>query len=133
MDSSLSLFHLPSFPADIQQRQLNHAALLVQIFLLRGKPSSDMAFGLVQVQHLPGLRRQGGIDLHETFGHVLMYRALADTKGLRRLSHRGIIVDDIVGNADGTLFDIILQRNTPVGYFLLLYEGFGEGMTEIDI
>lgn len=108
---------------------LRHAALLVQVFLLCGKPSPDMPLRFVQVQHLPGLHGQGGIDLHETFCHVLMYRALADTKGLRRLSHRGIIVDDIVGNADGTLFDIILQRNTPVGYFLLLYEGLGEGMT----
>lgn len=58
-----------------------------------------------------------------------MYRALADPKSLGRLPDRGVAVDDIVRDADGTLFDIILQRNTPVGYFLLLYEGLGEGMT----
>ena len=58
-----------------------------------------------------------------------MYSTLTNSKRLRRLSHSGIIVDDIVGNADGAFFDIILQRNTPVGYFLLLYEGLGEGMT----
>ena len=38
---------------------------------------------------------------------------------------------NIVCDADGTLFDIILQRNVPAGNFLLLYEGFREGMTEI--
>ena len=62
-----------------------------------------------------------------------MYRALADPESLGCLPYSGIAVDDIVGDADGTLFNIILQRNTPVGYFLLLYEGFSEGMTKSDI
>lgn len=62
-----------------------------------------------------------------------MYRTLTDPISLRRLPHRGIVVNNIVGNTDGTFFDIILQRNTPVGYFLLLYEGFSEGMTKIDV
>ena len=58
-----------------------------------------------------------------------MYRALTYPESLGGLSDCCVAVDDIVSDADGTLFDIILQRNTPVGYFLLLYEGFGEGMT----
>ena len=62
-----------------------------------------------------------------------MYRALAHPESLGCLSDRGVAVDDIVGDADGTLFDIILQRNTPVGYFLLLYEGFREGMTGLEV
>ena len=95
---------------------LRHAVLLVQIFLFRGEPSPDMALGLVQVQHLPGLCGQSGIDLHETLGHVLMYRALADPIGLCRLPYCGIVVNDIIGDADGALFDIILQRNTPLRY-----------------
>ena len=58
-----------------------------------------------------------------------MYRALADPESLGCLPYSGIAVDDIVGDADGTLFNIILQRNTPVGYFLLLYKGFCRSMT----
>ena len=43
-----------------------------------------------------------------------MYRALADSVSLRRLPDRGVVIDDIVGDTDGTPFDIILQRNTPL-------------------
>ena len=60
-----------------------------------------------------------------------MYRALTYPESLGGLSDCCVAVDDIVSDADGTLFDIILQRNVPAGNFLLLYEGFREGMTEI--
>ena len=45
-----------------------------------------------------------------------MYRTLAYPIGLRRLPYCGIVVNDIIGDADGALFDIILQRNTPLRY-----------------
>lgn len=109
---------------------LRQAALLVQILLLRGKSSPDVALGFVQIQYLPCFHRQCGIDLHETLCHVLMYRAFAHPESLGCLSDGRVAVDDIVCDADGTLFDIILQRNTPVGYFLLLYEGFRRSMTK---
>ena len=112
-----------TFPVQYVSRRLRHASLLVQILLFRGKPAADMALRLVQIQNFPGFRCQSRVYLHETFGHVLMYRALADTEGLRCLSHRGIIVDDIVSDADGTLFNIILQRNTSwdIFYYCMKY------------
>ena len=43
------------------------------IFLLVGQSAADMALRLVDVQHHPGLGRQGGIDVGEAVGDVFMY------------------------------------------------------------
>ena len=50
--------------------------------------------------------------------HFRMDRALAYPKFLRRLPHRGIVVYDVIGNGNGPLFDIILQKKTPQNSFL---------------
>ena len=49
---------------------------------------------------------------------ILVDRALAYPKFLRRLPHRGIVVYDVIGNGNGPLFDIILQKKTPQNSFL---------------
>lgn len=98
--------------------------MLVQILFLSSKAAADMALGLVQIQNLPCIRCQCGIDLHKALGYVLMYRTLAYPKRLRRLPHRGVIVDNIVGDADGTLFNIILQRNTSWDIFYYCMKDF---------
>lgn len=95
---------------------LCQAPMLMHIFLLRGKPPANMALRFVHIQNLSGLCCKRRIHLLKAFCNVLMYRAFTDTESLCCLSHRGIIVDDIVSNADGALFDIILQRNTPLRY-----------------
>lgn len=59
-----------------------------------------------------------------------MYSTFADSESLGGLPDRGIAVNDIIGDADGTLLNIIFQRNTPQEYFLPLYEEFPRGMTE---
>lgn len=119
------------FPAGCNPRPILSycTVLLMQIFFLCSKSSPDVPFGFVYIQHLPGFRRQSGVDLSQAFGYVLMYRTFTHPVRFRRLPHRGIVVDDIIGDTDGTFFDIILQRNTPQEYFLPLYEGLGEGMT----
>ena len=92
----------------------------MQIFLLGGHASPDVTLRFVHIQNLSGLFCQGGIDLHQAIGYVLMYCALAYSKILSRLPDCGIAFDDIVGNADRALLDIILQRNTPQESFLHL-------------
>lgn len=47
-----------------------------------------------------------------------MYRTLADPKRFGGLPDRRIAVNNIVGDADSPLLDIILQRNTPQESFL---------------
>ena len=34
-------------------------------------------------------------------------------QGLGSLTHRGIVLDDIVGDINGALLNIFLQKNTP--------------------
>lgn len=92
--------------------------MLMRILLLCCKPSPNMALGFVYVQYLPCFRCKRRIDLNEAFGHILMYRTLRYSECLSRLPHCGIAVDDIVSDADGTLLNIILQKNTPQESFL---------------
>lgn len=87
--------------------------MYVQIFFFRSHSSPDMALRLIDIQHLPCLLRQSGIDLHEPVCYVLMYGRLADTEGLCRLAHSGVVVNNIAGDVHGTLFNIILQKKTP--------------------
>ena len=51
-----------------------------------------MPLGLVRVQHLAGLAGKGRVDLEKAVGDVLMHRTLTDTKLLRSLPHRRIIL-----------------------------------------
>ena len=84
--------------------------MLVHVFLFGCQPAPDMALRFVHIQHFPGFLCQVGVDLHEPVRYVLMYSALADAKFPGCLSDCGVVVNDIIGDADRTLFDIILQR-----------------------
>ena len=85
----------------------------VRIFFFGSKSSPDMAFRLIYIKHMSGLLRQGGINLHQSVCDILMYRALGHAECLGGLTHRGIGFDDIVGNVDCPLLDVILQKKTP--------------------
>lgn len=63
------------FPAGCNPRPILSycTVLLMQIFFLCSKSSPDVPFGFVYIQHLPGFRRQSGVDLSQAFGYVLMY------------------------------------------------------------
>ena len=52
------------------------------------------------------------------FCYYRMYRTLTYPKLLRRLPHRGIVLNNIIGNVHRTLFDIIFQKETPQNTFL---------------
>lgn len=52
------------------------------------------------------------------FCHNHMYRGLTYPKLLGGLPHCGIVVDDIVGDAYGTLFNIVFQKKSPQSAFL---------------
>lgn len=57
-----------------------------------------------------------------------MYRTLTHPKSLGGLPDGGIMLNDIIGYINRTLFDVILQKNTPSEYFFTVYEGFPGGM-----
>ena len=102
--------------------------MLVQIFLSRSHPSPDMALRLVHIQDFARFSRQGGVDLEEPFGDVLMYRTLADPKPLRRLPHRRAVLYNIICNLHGSLFNIIFQKNPPANIVFTMYAGVSEVM-----
>lgn len=132
--SSRFIFHLKSgssctFP--VQSSSALHfsvLSMLMKILLSRSHPSPDVALGLVHVKHLSCFTGQGGIDLEEPFGHVLMYRTLADPKPLRRLPHRRAVLYNIICNLHGSLFNIIFQKNPPANIVFTMYAGVSEVM-----
>lgn len=68
-------FYAPQAP-ELPLEKLYRAPVLVQILFLCGKPPADMTLGFIHIQHLPGLLRQGWIDLHEAIRYIFMYSAL---------------------------------------------------------
>ena len=101
--------------------------MLMKILLSRSHPSPDVALGLVHVKHLSCFTGQGGIDLEEPFGHVLMYRTLADPKLLRRLPHSRVILNYIISNLHGSFLNVIFQKNPPANIVFTMYAG-GRGV-----
>ncbi len=80
-----------------------------------------MAFRLIHIEYLPGLLRQGRINLYKPVCYIFMYRTLGHPERLGRLPHRGIGLDDIIGDINGSLFNI----------FFTMYEGLQGGMTYV--
>ena len=87
--------------------------MLMHILFLGSQPPADMPLRFIYIQNLSRLLRKTGIDLDQSVSNILMYRRFADSKRLRRLPDRGVAVNDIIGDADGTLLNIILQKSTP--------------------
>ena len=61
------------------------------------------------------------------FCYYRMYCGLWNSKLFRRLPHRGIVLNNIIGNVHRTLFDIIFQKETPQNTFLHCMKWF-EGL-----
>ena len=85
----------------------------MQILLPCSKAAPDMAFGFVDIKHLPGFCRQGRIHLPQTLRHILMYRRFTHPKLLCRLPHCGLVLDDIICDLNRPLLNIILQEKSP--------------------
>ena len=92
--------------------------MLVQIFFFRGEPAADVPLRLVRVQDSAGRRREGGINLEETFRDILMYRAFTDTVLLGRLAHSRIVFYNILCDFHGSFFDIIFHVKPLHSLFL---------------
>ena len=87
-----------------------------------------MALGFVDVQHDPGPGCQRRIYVLQPVRDVLVDRALAYPKFLRRLPHRGIVVYDVIGDGYRTFFNILLQNESPEDFFIS-YAGDGRNST----
>lgn len=83
--------------------------MLMQIFLPCGKPTPDMPLGFIYIQHLPGLRRQVGVDIEKPLCNVFMNCRLADPKALGGLPHGCIVLYNIICYLNGSFGDVILQ------------------------
>ncbi len=97
--------------------------MLMKILLSRSHPAPDMPLRFIHIQHLPRFPGQGGIDLEEPFGNILMYRTLTDPKLLRCLPHRRAVFYNIICNLHGSLLNIIFQKNPPANIVFTMYAG----------
>lgn len=100
----------------------------MQILLSRSHPSPDMPLRLIHIQDFARFSRQGGVDLEEPFGDILMYRALTDPELLRRLPHSRVILYNIISNLHGSFLNIIFQKNPPANIIFTMYAGEKEVM-----
>lgn len=76
-----------------------------------------MALGFVHIQHLSGFPGQRGINLRQAFRNILMYGRLTDAELFCGLAHSGIVINNIVGNIDCSLLDIIFHGFPPENLF----------------
>lgn len=83
--------------------------MLMQIFLFRCHSSTNMPLRLIYIQHLPCPVGKRGINLHQPFCDILMYRTLTHSKCFCSLSYRCIMLNNITCNIHGTFFNISLQ------------------------
>lgn len=102
--------------------------MLMKILLSCSHSSPDMPLRFIGIKHFTGFPGQGRIDLEEPFGDVLMYRTLADAELLCRLPHGRIILYNIFSNLDGSLLNIIFQKNPPANIVFTMYAGEGKVM-----
>ena len=100
----------------------------MKILLSRSHPSPDMPLRLVHIQDFARLSRQGGVDLEEPLGNILMYRTLTDPKLLRRLPHSRVILYNIISNLHGSFLNVIFQKNPPANILFTMYAGVFEVM-----
>ena len=92
----------------------------VLVFLLRRHPAPDMPLLFIHIQNLSCFLGKRRVDLHKPFRYVLMYRTLANPKLLCALPYCCVIFDNIIGNIDCSLLDIIFQRKPLRMLFYIL-------------
>ena len=91
--------------------------------LLPGRHSTpDMAFLLVDIQHIPDRPCHGRVDLQKTIGTVFMYRRLTDPELLRRLPHRSFCFYDIAIFSHIFNYNFISRDFDKIIHLLLLVE-----------
>ena len=66
-------------------------------------PAPQVAFVFVLFQYLSDILAEGAVDVAEGFGHVLMYRALADSVPSGCLPYGGTVLYDIGTEDHATL------------------------------
>ena len=120
----------PGQPASLSCRfpRILHDMLL-QIFFFCCKSAPDVALGFVHVEHLARFFCQRMIEGRQTLCDVFMYRTLAHSERLGRLAHGGVLLDNVVCDANCPLLDILFQSLPLKSLFLQCMRGRGENMT----
>ena len=77
--------------------------VLRQVLLTGGLSSTKMTLILVLFQNLGHLLAEGSVDVAESFGHILMYRTLADPVSSGGLTDGGAIFHDVGAEDHATL------------------------------
>lgn len=90
----------------------------MHIFFFGCHTAPDMSFGFVHIKNFSCAFCQTGIDQHEAFRHILMYRTLTDPKLFRSLTDGSVMLYNIIRNAYRPLFNIFLHMNSPQKAFL---------------
>lgn len=67
----------------------------MQIFLSRGKSTTDMSLALIQLKYLACLSCQLGVDCRKPLRDILMYGTFADSILLGSLTHGAVILDNV--------------------------------------
>lgn len=92
----------------------------VLIFLTGRKSTPDMALGLVDIQDDSGAGSEGRIDMFKPVCHILVNRALADSKFFCSLTYCGIVIDDVIGDCNRPFFNIIFHECPSEHVFYIL-------------
>ena len=90
----------------------------MQILFPCSQSTTYMALGFIYVKNLPCLCCQRRVNLQETFCAVFMYRTLAYSEFLRRLSHSCLCLNNVIRNLHCPFFDVIFQDKPPKTLFL---------------
>ena len=96
-----------------RQRESIKASLMSR----KDHPTADAVYASIR-EEFPN------ISLGTVYRNVLVHGGFGNSKLLCRLPHRGIVVYDVIGNGNGPLFNIILQRKNPSEFFFTMYEEF---------
>ncbi len=83
--------------------------LFMKILFTGSETASDVAFGLVVVQHLLDFGGKPRVDLMEPFGDVFVDGGFGDSKMGRSTPHRRTGFHDVAGEFKYSLLDVILH------------------------
>ena len=83
------------------------------VFFPGGDAAPNMALRFVDIQHLPHLSVQLGIDFFQPIDHVLVHRGFADMKLTRCCARRGVVLHNIGAQLDGSFFHSPFQCDPP--------------------